>query len=525
MKNKKYIIILGIIILAVVGYNLKSSGHKITTEDIFDPVKMEAAKEEASPEACNSMFLSVYEVFKSKFLAVMLVEDVKQCYAKLGYESRDNDVCKDIEIDISKGFKGIMGKEYNGNSEAYYWCMGGVAAKNRDGGYVQGMISDTGGNLGKYTAEGMGYAVDSAEECEELLEGGGDMSYESEYMPRVPSEFSCYFGEAVRANDNNFCAKIKNDRTGERCVYYFVVKNRTPNRCYFDECKAQYALATGDISACRGDSECEAVAKRYLGDIDINVSSQVSDSKDNFGEDSFLSKFFSFSQTGSKTDCEIDDDCERGNYCYKNKCIDNCTYVECGDNQYCELGICECEEGYKRCKDKNCVSNERICTDDESDEVNMEDTTENDYNINNKKINKEEAKVEDINLDGEQVKHNYYDKEFYNSPDELALAKDKERIQTVRRLQTALELFYNDQGFYPESVDLDKGIFFGSTIYYKNFLHNPQSRTSICLPYHDYKYKRISDRKYEIYFCLERGFDKYEIGMNVANKEGISRVK
>jgi len=64
-------------------------------------------------------------------------------------------------------------------------------------------------------------------------------------------------------------------------------------------------------------------------------------------------------------------------------------------------------------------------------------------------------------------------------------ARDARRVSDVKQIQTALELYYNDAGGYPNLVSGDNPIYFGSTTYMTKVPNNAQpvdtSTTPACL--------------------------------------------
>lgn len=78
-------------------------------------------------------------------------------------------------------------------------------------------------------------------------------------------------------------------------------------------------------------------------------------------------------------------------------------------------------------------------------------------------------------------------------------ARDARRISDVKQIQVALELYYNDNGIYPASLDLI------GTKYLPKIPENPATASgSICPVMSTYTYKPTEDKNnYTLDFCLE----------------------
>lgn len=104
-------------------------------------------------------------------------------------------------------------------------------------------------------------------------------------------------------------------------------------------------------------------------------------------------------------------------------------------------------------------------------------------------------------------------------------ARDAERLSDIRQIQTALELYKRDEGYYPDSLTLGSR-FIGSTsstTYMQTLPHNPNPRTDGACPDEDYFYMPIAtSTSYQLGFCLGGRTGDYVAGDKCASPSGIA---
>lgn len=85
-------------------------------------------------------------------------------------------------------------------------------------------------------------------------------------------------------------------------------------------------------------------------------------------------------------------------------------------------------------------------------------------------------------------------------------ARDAKRVSDIKQVQTALELYFNDEGEYPETADITTGgEVTGSTsgVTYMSIIpNNPSPRTDGDCTGLDYDYILDDATTYHIVFCL-----------------------
>ncbi len=133
----------------------------------------------------------------------------------------------------------------------------------------------------------------------------------------------------------------------------------------FSRLKLAVALAAGlGLSGCAGDdnastgprcmedSDCED--STTTGGADETDGSTGGDSEDSDGSTGYEISTSTTNGTTGETDgveCVEDLDCEAGEVCDQNVCVDlempdSCEGVVCGENASCNGGECECDEGF-----------------------------------------------------------------------------------------------------------------------------------------------------------------------------------
>ena len=97
-----------------------------------------------------------------------------------------------------------------------------------------------------------------------------------------------------------------------------------------------------------------------------------------------------------------------------------------------------------------------------------------------------------------------------------ARARDSKRVADVKQMQTALELYFNDNSSYPS--DISSGI--GTYMAIKPTAPTPADGTCATSAY---KYNQTATgSSYTISFCLGAKTGEIEAGCNVASPGGIS---
>lgn len=100
-------------------------------------------------------------------------------------------------------------------------------------------------------------------------------------------------------------------------------------------------------------------------------------------------------------------------------------------------------------------------------------------------------------------------------------ARDAKRITDVRQVQTALELYFNDQGEYPVSVTAGASIATGSNTYMYTAPAGPTPADGDCAT-SSYVYTQVnSGADYYIEFCLGGNVADMPAGIKCAFSGGI----
>jgi type II secretion system protein G len=105
-------------------------------------------------------------------------------------------------------------------------------------------------------------------------------------------------------------------------------------------------------------------------------------------------------------------------------------------------------------------------------------------------------------------------------------ARNARRVADIKQVQTALELFYNDNNAYPSSIDFSgTGQIHSATtsITYMTIVpSNPAPRADGPCTNSNYTYTRPSASSYYIYYCLSEATGGITAGPNYATPSGIS---
>lgn len=105
----------------------------------------------------------------------------------------------------------------------------------------------------------------------------------------------------------------------------------------------------------------------------------------------------------------------------------------------------------------------------------------------------------------------------YNPPNPGAAT-----VADIKQLQTAFELYYNDNNKYPPSSILSEGVIAsGSTVYMAVIPKALKGTTPVCAENYEYKYTLINDNEYTLTYCLDKEISNIEAGIHIASPRGI----
>lgn len=106
-----------------------------------------------------------------------------------------------------------------------------------------------------------------------------------------------------------------------------------------------------------------------------------------------------------------------------------------------------------------------------------------------------------------------------------ARARDARRVADVKQIQTALELYYNDQGTYPPAVTVNTAIATGTNplvTYMAIVPKNPTPIDGTCTGWTEYVYtSQDSARSYTLTYCLGSATGGIVAGIGTATPAGI----
>ena len=102
-------------------------------------------------------------------------------------------------------------------------------------------------------------------------------------------------------------------------------------------------------------------------------------------------------------------------------------------------------------------------------------------------------------------------------------SRDAKRLADVRQIQTALELYYNDNGGYPAATNEEpSGGDPAFSTYLANYPNYPSpSGPAPCDTYDGYTYTQVSSTQYTIAFCLEGAAGGLAAGEHTASEAGL----
>ena len=104
-----------------------------------------------------------------------------------------------------------------------------------------------------------------------------------------------------------------------------------------------------------------------------------------------------------------------------------------------------------------------------------------------------------------------------------ARSRDARRVADVKQIQTALELYYNDQGYYPSAVPTSgTQIASGTTVYMNQVPTPPQPADGSCTAATAYTYATTDNKiTYTIAYCLGNATGGIAAGVGAATPAGI----
>ncbi len=105
-----------------------------------------------------------------------------------------------------------------------------------------------------------------------------------------------------------------------------------------------------------------------------------------------------------------------------------------------------------------------------------------------------------------------------------AADRDTMRISHIKQIQTALELYFNDNIKYPDNITPGEPIgSFNAIVYMPEMPKNPTPVGNNCIGSPEYSYAlKENGQSYELKFCLENESESLYSGVNIATPAGIS---
>lgn len=98
-------------------------------------------------------------------------------------------------------------------------------------------------------------------------------------------------------------------------------------------------------------------------------------------------------------------------------------------------------------------------------------------------------------------------------------SRDAKRVSDIKQIQTALELYYNDIGKYPEKIFSGQKIEYGTEVYMSYVPSNPKPNDGTCPLNFEYQYNVSQDlSNYEIIFCLGSETGEIKGGINAVSR-------
>jgi prepilin-type N-terminal cleavage/methylation domain-containing protein len=110
-----------------------------------------------------------------------------------------------------------------------------------------------------------------------------------------------------------------------------------------------------------------------------------------------------------------------------------------------------------------------------------------------------------------------------------ARSRDARRVADVKQIQTALEMYYNDNNIYPASITAGSSIASGTTIYMDIVPKSPTPGDgATCVGSVQYTYSpttinNITNGSYTLQYCLGAATGGIKPGQEVATPSGIAQ--
>jgi prepilin-type N-terminal cleavage/methylation domain-containing protein len=101
-----------------------------------------------------------------------------------------------------------------------------------------------------------------------------------------------------------------------------------------------------------------------------------------------------------------------------------------------------------------------------------------------------------------------------------ARARDARRVADVKQIQTALELYYNDQGSYPTGNIISLGTIASGTVYMSKVPLSPKPIDGSCGTWTEYAYNGTAST-YTLTYCLGSATGGIASGIGTATPAGI----
>ncbi|HOZ53179.1 MAG TPA: prepilin-type N-terminal cleavage/methylation domain-containing protein [bacterium] len=105
-----------------------------------------------------------------------------------------------------------------------------------------------------------------------------------------------------------------------------------------------------------------------------------------------------------------------------------------------------------------------------------------------------------------------------------AQGRDAKRVADIKQVQTALELYFNDQGYYPASTSATSSISYGANIYMANFPKAPTPADGECGSENNqyiYSEQGVDNGSYYLSFCLGNKVGSLDKGDKCAFPGGV----
>ncbi len=129
----------------------------------------------------------------------------------------------------------------------------------------------------------------------------------------------------------------------------------------------------------------------------------------------------------------------------------------------------------------------------------------------------------EVNKIGEKYENELVE-ELENENKKLMLERrDSQRITDIKKMQTAVELYFNDASKYPDELITGSLLYYEGATYLNYVPNNPVPTENICLDYPEYVYKSTkAGYSYELFYCLEIGIAGISPGQHRATPVGTT---